>query len=107
MAFQVDNSSITGESKPQIRTVEMTNENPLETQNLAFYSTYAIEGSARGLVVGIGDNTVVGRIAGLSRKLLSPFQSGQPLVYQKRLCVELNAGLIYLLGPRVKGLVSL
>ena len=44
----------------------MTNESPLETENLAFYSTYAIEGSARGIVVGIGDNTVVGRIAGLS-----------------------------------------
>jgi len=37
--FQVDNSSITGESKPQIRSPELTNDNPLETQNLAFYST--------------------------------------------------------------------
>ena len=55
---------MTGESAPQLRQVKMTNENPLETQNLAFVSTNAVEGSARGIVVAIGDATVMGRIAG-------------------------------------------
>merc|ERR1711892_473810 len=42
--FKVDNSSLTGESEPQARTPEFTHENPLETKNLAFFSTNAVEG---------------------------------------------------------------
>lgn len=41
---QVDNSSLTGESEPQSRSPEYTSENPLETKNLAFFSTNAVEG---------------------------------------------------------------
>merc|ERR1712038_1864942 len=63
--FKVDNSSLTGESEPQTRTPEFTHENPLETKNLAFFSTNAVEGTAVGIVVNIGDNTVMGRIADL------------------------------------------
>merc|ERR1712180_18090 len=67
--FKVDNSSLTGESEPQARSPEFTNENPLETKNLAFFSTNAVEGTAVGMVVNIGDNTVMGRIAGLASGL--------------------------------------
>ena len=42
--FKVDNSSLTGESEPQSRSPEFTHENPLETKNLAFFSTNAVEG---------------------------------------------------------------
>lgn len=42
--FKVDNSSLTGESEPQTRLPDLTNENPLETKNLAFFSTNAVEG---------------------------------------------------------------
>jgi sodium/potassium-transporting ATPase subunit alpha len=42
--FKVDNSSLTGESEPQTRTAEFTAENPLETKNIAFFSTNAVEG---------------------------------------------------------------
>merc|ERR1712209_363112 len=69
--FKVDNSSLTGESEPQARTPEFTHENPLETKNLAFFSTNAVEGTAVGIVVNIGDNTVMGRIAGLASGLAS------------------------------------
>merc|ERR550534_343302 len=67
--FKVDNSSLTGESEPQTRTAEFTHENPLETRNLAFFSTNAVEGTARGIVVRIGDNSVMGRIANLASGL--------------------------------------
>ena len=67
--FKVDNSSLTGESEPQSRTPDCTDDNPLETKNLAFFSTNAIEGNARGMVVNIGDSTVMGRIAGLASGL--------------------------------------
>lgn len=56
--FKVDNSSLTGESEPQSRGAEFTNENPLETKNLAFFSTNAVEGTAKGIVICCGDNTV-------------------------------------------------
>merc|ERR1711953_250412 len=69
--FKVDNSSLTGESEPQARTPEFTHDNPLETKNLAFFSTNAVEGTAVGIVVNIGDNTVMGRIAGLASGLAS------------------------------------
>jgi sodium/potassium-transporting ATPase subunit alpha len=70
-SLKVDNSSLTGESEPQARTPEFTHENPLETKNLAFFSTNAVEGTAVGIVVNIGDNTVMGRIAGLASGLAS------------------------------------
>lgn len=67
--FKVDNSSLTGESEPQSRSTEFTHENPLETKNLAFFSTNAVEGTAKGVVISCGDNTVMGRIAGLASGL--------------------------------------
>uniref|UniRef100_A0A8D0QKE0 Sodium/potassium-transporting ATPase subunit alpha n=1 Tax=Sus scrofa TaxID=9823 RepID=A0A8D0QKE0_PIG len=66
---QVDNSSLTGESEPQSRSPEFTNENPLETQNICFFSTNCVEGTARGLVIATGDATVMGRIASLTSGL--------------------------------------
>lgn len=68
-AFKVDNSSLTGESEPQVRAVEFTHDNPLETKNLAFFSTNAVEGSAKGVVINVGDNTAMGRIANLTSGL--------------------------------------
>merc|ERR1711962_504412 len=67
--FKVDNSSLTGESEPQPRSPEFSAENPLETKNLAFFSTNAVEGTCKGIVISIGDNTVMGRIAGLASGL--------------------------------------
>ena len=66
---QVDNSSLTGESEPQARSPEFTHENPLETKNLAFFSTNAVEGTCKGCVISCGDYTVMGRIAGLASGL--------------------------------------
>ncbi|CAH8652746.1 unnamed protein product [Dicrocoelium dendriticum] len=68
-SFKVDNSALTGESEPQSRTAEYTNENPLETKNLAFFSTNAVDGGCRGIVVSTGDRTVMGRIANLASGL--------------------------------------
>lgn len=64
--LKVDNSPLTGESEPIGRTVDCTDENPLETKNLAFFGTLAVDGTAQGVVVNTGDDTVFGRIAGLA-----------------------------------------
>lgn len=65
----MDNSSLTGESEPQIRLAECTHENPLETRNIAFFSTNAVEGTCRGIVISTGDRSVMGRIANLASGL--------------------------------------
>lgn len=64
--LKVDNSPLTGESEPIGRTVDCTDENPLETKNLAFFGTLAVDGTCTGIVVNTGDATVFGRIAGLA-----------------------------------------
>uniref|UniRef100_A0A8C1NLR8 Sodium/potassium-transporting ATPase subunit alpha n=1 Tax=Cyprinus carpio TaxID=7962 RepID=A0A8C1NLR8_CYPCA len=66
---KVDNSSLTGESEPQTRTPDFSNDNPLETRNIAFFSTNCVEGTARGVVINTGDRTVMGRIATLASGL--------------------------------------
>ena len=92
---KVDNSSLTGESEPQSRTPECTNVNPLETKNLAFFSTNTVEGTAVGMVVGIGDNTVMGRIAGLA----SGVQAGEtPLSKEIVYLVQVITGLAVGIG---------
>ncbi|XP_040182315.1 potassium-transporting ATPase alpha chain 2 isoform X2 [Rana temporaria] len=63
---KVDNSSLTGESEAQGRSAEYTHENPLETKNIAFYSTTCLEGTAKGMVINTGDRTIIGRIASLA-----------------------------------------
>ncbi|XP_053223901.1 sodium/potassium-transporting ATPase subunit alpha-2-like [Podarcis raffonei] len=66
---KVDNSSLTGESEPQSRSPDFTNDNPLETRNICFFSTNCVEGTARGIVIMTGDHTVMGRIASLASGL--------------------------------------
>ncbi|CAJ0932309.1 unnamed protein product, partial [Mesorhabditis belari] len=62
----VDNSSMTGESEPLFRTAEFTHDNALETKNMMMFSTNVVEGTGRGIVVKVGDNTVMGRIAAIT-----------------------------------------
>merc|ERR1712226_1062815 len=93
--FKVDNSSLTGESEPQSRGPEKTHDNPLETKNLAFFSTNAVEGTAKGMVVNIGDNTVMGRIAGLA----SGLEGGQtPIAKEIEHFIHIITGVAVFLG---------
>ncbi|KAF7382891.1 hypothetical protein HZH66_013293 [Vespula vulgaris] len=93
--FKVDNSSLTGESEPQSRSPEFTHENPLETKNLAFFSTNAVEGTAKGVVICCGDQTVMGRIAGLA----SGLDTGEtPIAKEIHHFIHLITGVAVFLG---------
>jgi sodium/potassium-transporting ATPase subunit alpha len=61
--LKVDNSSLTGEAEPIKRSVECTHENPMESKNIAFFGTFFVEGSGRGVVFQVGDLTFLGTIA--------------------------------------------
>uniref|UniRef100_A0A3Q3JGK5 Sodium/potassium-transporting ATPase subunit alpha n=1 Tax=Monopterus albus TaxID=43700 RepID=A0A3Q3JGK5_MONAL len=92
---KVDNSSLTGESEPQTRTPDFTNDNPLETKNVAFSSTNCVEGTARGIVISTGDNTVIGRIATLASSL----ESGKtPIAIEIEHFIHIITGVAVFLG---------
>ncbi|XP_050459933.1 sodium/potassium-transporting ATPase subunit alpha-like isoform X2 [Cataglyphis hispanica] len=67
--LRVENSSITGESEPVTRTDYPTDKNPLESSNVAFATSFAVAGDGKGIVIATGDNTMIGRLAGLTSHL--------------------------------------
>lgn len=93
--FKVDNSSLTGESEPQSRSNECTNENPLETRNLAFFSTNGLEGNCVGIAVQTGDNTIMGRIANLASGLGS---DKTPIAIEIEHFIHIITGVAVFLG---------
>ena len=73
--LKVDNSSLTGEAEPQMRSLKNSQTNPLEASNLVFNGSLIVNGDGYGLVIRIGDNTVIGQIAYLTsseEKRISP-----------------------------------
>ncbi|XP_076152965.1 sodium/potassium-transporting ATPase subunit alpha-1-like [Alosa pseudoharengus] len=92
---KVDNSSLTGESEPQSRTPDFSNDNPLETRNIVFFSTNCVEGTARGIVINTGDRTVMGRIATLASSL----DGGQtPIAREIEHFIHIITGVAVFLG---------
>ena len=65
--MKVDNSSLTGESDPLLRSEKCDHPDKiLETENVAFFGTLCKYGKGRGLVFNISDETIIGQIAGLA-----------------------------------------
>merc|ERR1711868_173756 len=94
-SMKVDNSSLTGESEPQSRDAEQSTVEVLEARNIAFFSTNCVEGSARGIVIRCGDNTVMGRIAALA----SGVESGDtPIAQEIEHFIHIITGVAVFLG---------
>ena len=66
--LKVDNSSITGESEPQLRKLEFTNENILESRNMVFSGTLVQSGNGKAVVYATGMNTQIGNLAKLTKE---------------------------------------
>jgi sodium/potassium-transporting ATPase subunit alpha len=64
--LKFDRSVLTGESEAIPGTVDATDDNVLESHNVAMMGTHCLNGSAVGVVVAIGDKTLMGKIARLS-----------------------------------------
>ena len=60
--IKVNNSYLTGESNPQSLDGDVAETTPLEAKNIAFAMTTCVEGSARGIAVRCGQDTVMGTI---------------------------------------------
>ena len=67
MGLKTDTSSITGESDPIVAVTTPTpNSPPLESVCLVWNSSLVLDGSAEGVVIKTGDNTLIGSIASLA-----------------------------------------
>ena len=66
--MKVDHSSITGESEPQLRKLECTHENILESRNVVFSGTLVQSGNGKALIYATGMNTQIGKIVSLTNE---------------------------------------
>jgi sodium/potassium-transporting ATPase subunit alpha len=76
-SLKVDHSSLTGESEPQLRKLECTHDNILESRNMVFSGTSVQSGNGSALVYSTGMDTQIGRIAGLTKQtenIVSPLR---------------------------------
>merc|ERR1712227_202624 len=94
-SMKVDNSSLTGESEPQSRDAEDSKVEVLEAKNIAFFSTNCVEGSALGIVIRCGDNTVMGRIAALASNVDS---GDSPIAQEIEHFIHIITGVAVFLG---------
>lgn len=67
-SLKVDNSSLTGESEPQLRKLICTHENILESRNMIFSGTLVQTGNGKALVYGTGMKTQIGKIVQLTKE---------------------------------------
>ena len=68
-SLKVDNSAITGESEPQLRSLECTHPNMLECRNMVFSGTLVQSGNGRAIIFGTGQNTQIGNLATLTEQI--------------------------------------
>lgn len=83
---RVDNSSLTGESEPQERNTEPSEADILESKNMIFSGTVMIAGEAIALVVKVGPQTVIGRLAAFAvdaPKRISRLEQEMTIVFRR------------------------
>ncbi|MGM0770210.1 MAG: cation-translocating P-type ATPase [Halobacteriota archaeon] len=69
--LKVDNSSLTGEAEPQLRSLECTHPEMLECRNMVFSGTLVLTGNGKAVVFGTGHNTQMGKLATLTEQTTS------------------------------------
>ncbi|NYT19182.1 MAG: HAD-IC family P-type ATPase, partial [Methanosarcinales archaeon] len=69
--LKVDNSSLTGEAEPQLRSLECTHPDILECRNMVFSGTLVLTGNGKAVVYGTGKNTQMGKLATLTEQTTS------------------------------------
>ncbi len=99
--LQVDQSTLTGESRPVRRTAEAlqaTGLSRVERPNLVFAGTSVVAGTGRAVVWATGMNTEFGRIAHLTQTLgeaLSPLQKEIEVVTRVITLIAVGSGLVF------------
>ena len=112
--FRVDNSALTGESRPAYKFHEPVEDAQeflwMEMPNLVFAGTAAVSGSARGVVMATGMDTQLGNIASLTQAVEekpSPLQQEMQVVAKVVAGVAFSVGLIFFLVGIYTGKLTL
>ena len=66
--LKFDRSMLTGESEPIEGTVDCTDDKYTESKNITYMTTLITNGKGKGIVVSVGDNTYMGKIANLTNE---------------------------------------
>ncbi len=66
--LKIDLSSLTGESEPQLRHLESTSTNILESRNMVFSGTLVQSGDGKAVVYSTGMNTQFGHVVKLTKE---------------------------------------
>jgi sodium/potassium-transporting ATPase subunit alpha len=66
--LKFDRSLLTGESEAVDGTVECTDDQYVQTKNIAFMTTLITNGQGKGIVVSSGKSTMIGTIASLTQQ---------------------------------------
>ncbi|GMV48478.1 MAG: cation-transporting P-type ATPase [Nitrospirales bacterium] len=99
VGLRVDNSPLTGESKPQRRSAEpITDGHPLDIPNLVFAGTTVLSGHGQAVVFATGLQTEFGKIANLATSVrpgLSPLQREIVTVTHMVAALSLMMGIVF------------
>ena len=106
--MQVNNAALTGESRPIYKMSEPIEDEAVllwtELPNVIFAGTSVTSGSGRGVVIGTGMNTEIGKIAKLTQsveKELSPLQKEMHKMVNIISCLAVGMGItLFLSGKR-------
>ncbi len=108
--FRVDNSALTGESRPAYKFAEAVEDGReflwTEMPNLVFAGTAALSGTARAVVIATGMDTQLGNIASLTQQVEerpSPLQREMGLVARVVAAVAFSTGLLFFLAGLLTG----
>jgi sodium/potassium-transporting ATPase subunit alpha len=69
--LKVDHSALTGESEPQLRSLEATHEKEVLSRNMVFSGTLVQSGTGKAIIVRTGDDTEIGSIAHMTNSVKS------------------------------------
>ncbi|GFT44659.1 hypothetical protein NPIL_87791 [Nephila pilipes] len=75
--LETDDSRITGTLEARPKNQYDIKEDPLETDNLAYFGTFCLQGYGKGIVVATGDDTILGQIF----DIVVAFEKKRPFVY--------------------------
>ncbi len=101
--LQADESELTGESTPVFKSIEPVDERSAlgDRSSVVFSGTVVVSGHGRGIVVATGEETEIGRIAGMLREEEPPTPLEREMRHVGRrlgLLAGLVAGLVFALG---------
>ncbi|CAL1279862.1 unnamed protein product, partial [Larinioides sclopetarius] len=81
--LETDDSRVIGTSEPRPKNPYNVKQDPLETENLAFFGTYCIKGYGKGVCIATGNRTVLGQ----TRDLTVALENSKTAIYNSIKCL--------------------